>query len=66
MSDPTTSQEDAFTVSAEPQKRRYFFDVFDGDISTTDADGLELDGLQSAQQEAVRALPDVARDARPR
>ena len=44
---------------------RYYFDVHDGEASTIDAVGLEFDGPRSAQREAIRCLPDVARDALP-
>jgi hypothetical protein len=42
---------------------RYFFDINDGELSTTDLDGLELDGPEAARVEAVRALSEIARDA---
>jgi len=40
---------------------RYFFDL-DG---VTDQSGLELDGPEQARSEAIKALPDVARDVLP-
>lgn len=40
---------------------RYFFDVADGDI-VHDDDGLEFDDVRSASREALRSLPDLARD----
>src|SRR4051794_19933537 len=40
---------------------RYFFD----ENGTRDEDGLELDGRKEARAEAVRALPDTARDVLP-
>jgi hypothetical protein len=44
---------------------RYFFDVHDGEKHTPDHIGLELENTQAAQQEAVRALPGIAKDALP-
>jgi hypothetical protein len=44
---------------------RYFFDIDDGERVTTDLDGLELDGPETAKAEAVRVLPNVARDVLP-
>jgi hypothetical protein len=44
---------------------RYYFDTHDGDRLVRDNDGEELAGLERAQTEAVKALPDMARDALP-
>jgi hypothetical protein len=44
---------------------RYFFDVHDGDTNSPDDEGLELGGLDEAQSEAVRTLPEVAKDILP-
>jgi hypothetical protein len=44
---------------------RYFFDVHDGERLTPDQVGVELDDNHSAQQEAVRALPAIAKDCLP-
>ena len=44
---------------------RYYFDVHDGTHLTPDDQGLELDSLEQAQKEAVKALPEVARDVLP-
>ena len=43
----------------------YFFDIDDGDRRTRDDEGLDLDGPAAARMEAIRALPDVARDVMP-
>lgn len=68
INDPrANSQEDAFDLPPEQagRKKRYFFDVHDGEVSTIDDTGLELDGLEAAQNEAVRCLPGLATDALP-
>jgi hypothetical protein len=44
---------------------RYFFDVYDGEKCTPDHVGLEMEDSHAAQQAAVKALPDVARDVLP-
>jgi hypothetical protein len=44
---------------------RYFFDVRDGEKITRDDDGLELASLDTAQNEAVKALPEIAKDQLP-
>jgi hypothetical protein len=44
---------------------RFFFDTHDGDHLTADEEGLDLDGIEQAREEAVRALPDLARDLLP-
>ena len=44
---------------------RYFFDESDGDKHDRDEVGLLLDGPDAARSEAVRALPDMARDVLP-
>jgi hypothetical protein len=44
---------------------RYFFDVYDGENTTRDNVGLELASTHDAQQEAVRTLPQLAKDALP-
>jgi hypothetical protein len=41
---------------------QYFFDTFDGKKVTKDQLGLELDGPDTARTEALRALPEIARD----
>jgi len=44
---------------------RYFFDIDDGEKISPDAVGLELASDHEAQQEAVRALPGIAKDVLP-
>jgi Domain of unknown function (DUF6894) len=44
---------------------RYFFDTRDGPELLQDEEGLELDGIQQARNEATRALVDLARDVIP-
>lgn len=44
---------------------RYYFDVHDGEKGTRDEDGLDLDGDDRALKEAVKALPEIARDVLP-
>ena len=45
---------------------RYFFDSHDGDDFIRDEEGLELDGLEAARDEATAALGGIAKDALPR
>jgi hypothetical protein len=45
--------------------KRYYFDYFDmrdGDAIASDEEGVELPDIKAAQEEAARALADVARD----
>ena len=42
---------------------RFFFETDDGDAYWGDADGLELASEDLARLEAIRLLPDMARDA---
>ena len=44
---------------------RYYFDTSNGDHHVRDDVGVELPGLEAAANEAVMALPDLARDALP-
>jgi hypothetical protein len=44
---------------------RFYFDVHDGETWTRDSTGVELESSHAAQQEAVRTLPAVAKDALP-
>lgn len=44
---------------------RYYFDSSDGDSTIIDEDGIELDDAKMARHEALRALPDMARDGIP-
>jgi hypothetical protein len=39
----------------------YFFDTSDGSELLRDEEGVELDGIQQARNEATRALVDLAR-----
>jgi hypothetical protein len=41
--------------------RRYFFDMRDGDDVVTDDEGMELPTIDAVQEEAARALADMAR-----
>jgi hypothetical protein len=41
---------------------RYYFDIHDGIVPVRDELGLQLDGVEAAQREAVRALPELAKD----
>ena len=45
--------------------RRYFFDLRDGDGIVPDEEGMELPSLDAVQEEAARALADMARDEVP-
>jgi hypothetical protein len=44
---------------------RYFFDIDDEDRHTYDESGEELPDLEAARSEAIRVLPDIARDVLP-
>jgi len=44
---------------------RYYFHIHDGEKATVDETGLELEADHAAQQEAVRTLPEIARDVLP-
>jgi hypothetical protein len=44
---------------------RYYFDVYDGQSHLTDEEGLELDGIESVRVEAIRTLPEIAKDLLP-
>jgi hypothetical protein len=43
----------------------YFFDTADTGLSHTDDEGIELDGLETARQEALAMLGGIARDELP-
>jgi hypothetical protein len=43
----------------------FFFDVEDGEGVTLDSEGSEFADLQQARDEAVRVLPDLAKEALP-
>jgi hypothetical protein len=44
---------------------RFFFDIHDGKNFTPDRQGLDLEGLEAAKEEAKKALPDIVRDEMP-
>jgi hypothetical protein len=44
---------------------RFYFDSDDGDRPIEDTVGLVFSDLHAAQQEAVRALPEITKDALP-
>jgi hypothetical protein len=44
---------------------RYFFDTRDNSHLIRDEEGLELDGIKAARNEATRGLADLAKDAIP-
>ena len=48
-----------------PHVPRYFFDIDDGDRRTLDDQGFDLPGLRETRDEAIRVLPDIARDVLP-
>lgn len=41
---------------------RYFFDLRDGETLISDEEGMELTTLEAVQDEAARALTDMAKD----
>ena len=45
---------------------RYFFDSHDGEDFIRDDEGVELDGIEAARDEATAALAGIAKDALPR
>jgi hypothetical protein len=44
---------------------RFFFDIHDGEAFTPDREGLELDGLEAAKDEAKKTLPEIVKDEMP-
>jgi hypothetical protein len=48
---------------SERLKKRYYFDLREGDDVAPDEEGMELTTLEAVQAEAARALADMARDA---
>jgi hypothetical protein len=44
---------------------RIYFDTNDGDRIIPDEEGYDLAGIEEAKAEAVKALPDMARDGVP-
>ena len=63
MSGTPHSQEDTFATSASEAGQRYYFDTYDGERFIPDEDGIVLRGLDEAKAEAMRALPDMAKEA---
>ena len=45
---------------------RYYFDTRDGDHFVRDDEGVELDGIEGARDQATLALRDLAKDAIPK
>jgi hypothetical protein len=45
---------------------RYYFDIRDGEYVQKDNEGTLLNGLVEAKAQAVKTLPDIARDDTPR
>ena len=43
----------------------YYFETFDGEVSHGDENGMDLPSNQEARHEALRALPDMAREKIP-
>ena len=58
------SQEDAFALPPAG-RARFFFDTLNGETTILDSDGRELDSIEAARAEAVKALRDMARDSLP-
>jgi hypothetical protein len=46
--------------------RRFYFDVLDGDGSTRDDEGLELESLDAAEYMAAQAAAEIGRDRLPK
>ena len=44
---------------------QYFFETFDGDVTHDDGEGLDLPSVEEARQEALKAMPDMAREKIP-
>ena len=44
---------------------RYYFDIRDGEYVQKDNEGTVLNGVAEAKAQAVRTLPDLARDEMP-
>ncbi len=65
MSNPPHTQEDAFALPASTDGRRYYFDTYDGDRLIRDDEGLVLGSPHEAKRQAIKALPDMARDGLP-
>jgi hypothetical protein len=59
----SNSQEDAFGAPPSLARQRFFFDRYDGAVRA-DAAGVELEGLEAAQDEARRVLAAMLGEAR--
>ncbi len=44
---------------------RFFLDIHDGEAFTPDREGLDLDSLEAAKDEAKKTLPDIVKDEMP-
>lgn len=44
---------------------RFYFDTFDGDHASVDTDGIECSSRKMVQDQAIDALPDMAREILP-
>jgi hypothetical protein len=44
---------------------RFFFDIHDGKDFTPDRQGLELENLEAAKDQAKKALPNIVKDKMP-
>jgi hypothetical protein len=44
---------------------RFFFDIHDGEDFTPDRQGLDLDDLEAAKEEAKKTLPEIVKDEIP-
>jgi hypothetical protein len=44
---------------------RFFFDIHDGEAFTPDREGLDLDGLEAAKEEAKKTLTEIVKDEMP-
>jgi hypothetical protein len=45
---------------------RFYFDVLDGDSFSCDDEGLQLESLNAAEDEAIRAVVQIGRDSLPK
>jgi hypothetical protein len=41
---------------------RYYFDIYDGEQSVADEDGMELDDIEASKREVRQVLASLARD----
>jgi hypothetical protein len=65
MSDASHSQEDAFSAPPAVARRCFFFDTDDGERLVVDEEGLELESVEAARQQAQAALADMVREMMP-